>query len=246
MFLKERKSLTDTLSITPSFLKNEFSESGRVVDYRDWQIPLGRRFRSLKIWFVMRTYGLQGLKSHIRGHIKLGELFHSLIASRPDLFEIFTPPAFALTVFYVSPQPEKWTARYESQRELTSNGDSEGSSSNGGSSPTHDSDALTKDVYETINRKKEYFLTSTIVGGRYVIRVVSANTKAEEKYVRRFFEILVQTTEEILQKNKIYDLRELGSSITAVSNGLAGQDKQLIHNATSGWQVEIDGEHHSI
>jgi glutamate/tyrosine decarboxylase-like PLP-dependent enzyme len=61
-----------------------------VTDYRDWQIPLGRRFRALKIWFVMRTYGIQGFKAHIRNHIRLGELFHSLVKSRPDLFNFNT------------------------------------------------------------------------------------------------------------------------------------------------------------
>lgn len=248
LFLRERKNLTDTLSITPSYLRNEFSESGRVVDYRDWQIPLGRRFRALKIWFVIRTYGLQGLKSHIRGHIKLGKLFQSLVASRPDLFQIFTPPAFALTVFYVSSQPEKRASRYKSSRDRIPNGDiSESRITNAEDPQAPDSDALTKEVYETINGKKEYFLTSTVVGGRYVIRVISANIKTEEKYLRRLFDILVETTEEILQKNGVYDSGSVRRSTTAMSDEVGGgPDKQLIHNTSSGWhQVTIDGEQDS-
>src|SRR5271170_91404 len=67
----------------------------------DWQIPFGRRFRSLKIWFVMRTYGLSGMQNHIRSTAGLGKLFSELIASRSDLFELFVEPAFALTVFTV-------------------------------------------------------------------------------------------------------------------------------------------------
>lgn len=66
-------------------------------------MALGRRFRALKIWFVMRVYGTEGLKSHIRGHVKLGEIFHSLVASRPDLFKVLSTPAFALTVFNIVP-----------------------------------------------------------------------------------------------------------------------------------------------
>jgi aromatic-L-amino-acid decarboxylase len=62
LFVRKRKDLIDSLSIMPSYLRNEFSESGLVTDYRDWQIPLGRRFRSLKIWFVLRTYGVKGLQ----------------------------------------------------------------------------------------------------------------------------------------------------------------------------------------
>src|SRR6187402_2494096 len=96
LFVRKRKDLIDSLSISPTYLRNEFSESGLVTDYRDWQIPLGRRFRSLKIWFVLRTYGVKGLQAHIRKHVKLGEVFAGLLETRTDLFEIVTGPNFAL------------------------------------------------------------------------------------------------------------------------------------------------------
>ena len=169
LFVKKRKDLIDALSILPSYLRNEFSESGLVTDYRDWQIPLGRRFRSLKIWFVLRTYGVNGLQAHIRKHVKLGELFAGLIKTRGDLFEIVTGPTFALTVFNAVPK----VAGKEEQ------------------------DILTKEVYELVNKRGEIYITSSVVGGAYVIRVVSANPLAEEKNVRRAFEILVETTEEV-------------------------------------------------
>jgi aromatic-L-amino-acid decarboxylase len=66
IFLTNRSNLIDALTITPEYLRNKASESGLVIDYRDWQIPLGRRFRSLKLWFVLRTYGLNGLRSYVR------------------------------------------------------------------------------------------------------------------------------------------------------------------------------------
>lgn len=169
LYVKKRKDLIDALSILPSYLRNEFSESGLVTDYRDWQIPLGRRFRSLKIWFVLRTYGINGLQAHIRKHVKLGELFAGLIQSRSDLFEMFTGPTFALTVFNIVPKI--------SDRE--------------------EQDRLTKEVYELVNKRGQIYITSSVVGGVYVIRVVSANPLAEEKNVRRAFEILVETTEEV-------------------------------------------------
>ena len=75
LYVQKRRDLTDALSITPAYLRNEFTEKGLVTDYRDWQIPLGRRFRALKIWFVVRTYGVKGLQEHIRHHINLGNLF---------------------------------------------------------------------------------------------------------------------------------------------------------------------------
>lgn len=167
LFIKKRKDLLDALSLTPSYLRNEHSESGLVTDYRDWQIPLGRRFRALKIWFVMRTYGVDGLQAHIRRHIKLGEGFLSQVQSRSDLFNVLTEPRFALTVFNVKAET------LEKNNELT------------------------KQVYEKVNREGEIYITSSVVGGVYAIRVVSANPMAEEKYVRRAFEIIVKTTEEV-------------------------------------------------
>ena len=75
LFVADRAPLVEALSILPEYLRNAASESGRVVDYRDWQIPLGRRFRALKLWFVLRWYGAEGLRHHVREHVRLaGEL----------------------------------------------------------------------------------------------------------------------------------------------------------------------------
>ena len=169
LYVRKRKDLIDSLSISPSYLRNEFSESGLVTDYRDWQIPLGRRFRSLKIWFVLRTYGVTGLQEHIRKHVKLGEVFAGLVRTRSDLFEIMTGPSFALTVFTVIP---KVAGKAEQ-------------------------DKITKDVYELVNKRGEIYITSSVIGGDYAIRVVSANPLAEERNIRRAFEILVETAEEV-------------------------------------------------
>lgn len=72
-WVKDRKAITNSLSITPEYLKNKSSESGEVIDYRDWQVPLGRRFRSLKLWIVLRKYGIKKLQEHIRNHVQLAE-----------------------------------------------------------------------------------------------------------------------------------------------------------------------------
>lgn len=75
---RDRSSLIGALSIMPEYLRNRASERG-AIDYRDWQIPLGRRFRALKLWFVMRHYGLEGLRAHIRSHVRLAEVFESWV-----------------------------------------------------------------------------------------------------------------------------------------------------------------------
>jgi len=73
------------------YLRNAASEKGLVIDYKDWQIPLGRRFRSLKLWFVLRLYGARGLKMHLRRGVSLAERFATYVKSRSDLFELFVP-----------------------------------------------------------------------------------------------------------------------------------------------------------
>jgi aromatic-L-amino-acid decarboxylase len=140
-----------------------------VTDYRDWQIPLGRRFRSLKIWFVLRTYGVKGLQEHIRKHVKLGEAFADLLRARKDLFEIMTGPSFALTVFTIVPKVAGKAGQ----------------------------DKITKEVCELVNKRGEVYITSSVIGGVYAIRVVSANPLADERNIRKAFEILVSTVEEV-------------------------------------------------
>ena len=203
MFVKRRRDLTDALSITPAYLRNDFSASGLVTDYRDWQIPLGRRFRALKIWFVMRTYGVSGLRAHIESHIKLGELFHSLIQTRPDLFKVEAPHSFALTVFSIKFGSNDATVEGSSASSYAGVTDGlvkQDPPSNVDSKQLEKTNAITKEVYELVNAKGEIFITSTVINGVYAIRVVSANPRAEEKWIRKAFEILVETAEEVLRK----------------------------------------------
>ncbi|MBL8875451.1 MAG: aspartate aminotransferase family protein [Phycisphaerae bacterium] len=96
-FTRDRRSLTGALSITPEYLRNSGTDSG-AIDYRDWQIPLGRRFRALKLWFVLRNYGAEGLRSYIREHMRLSELFESLVRA-DDRFEIVAPRTMNLICF---------------------------------------------------------------------------------------------------------------------------------------------------
>ncbi|MCY3962704.1 MAG: pyridoxal-dependent decarboxylase [bacterium] len=97
-YVADRASLNEALSITPEYLRNPASESGAVVDYRDWQVPLGRRFRALKLWFVLRHYGLEGLRAHIRRHIAwAAELTEWVDAD--DRFELAAPTVVSLVCF---------------------------------------------------------------------------------------------------------------------------------------------------
>lgn len=97
-YVADRQSLVRTLSIMPEFLRNAATSSGAVVDYRDWQVPLGRRFRALKLWFVLRSYGAEGLREHIRQHVALAQEFAAWVEA-DDRFEIAAPHLFGLVCF---------------------------------------------------------------------------------------------------------------------------------------------------
>ena len=174
--MSKRHHLTDALSIDVEYLRNN-SDSREITDFRHWQIPLSRRFRALKIWFVMRNYGLSGFREYIRNHINIGNLFSSLVMSRPDLFRIVTPPAFALTAFQIVPPATE-------------------------AGSTAKANALTKAVYEGVHRTGEIMFTSTTVGGIYIIRIICANPNTEEKYIRLAFSILVDTVEKFLHDGR--------------------------------------------
>ncbi len=84
-WVADRASLVRALSVLPEYLRNRATESGAVIDYRDWQVPLGRRFRALKLWFVIRHYGVEGLRHHVRRHIALAQAFREWVERRPAL-----------------------------------------------------------------------------------------------------------------------------------------------------------------
>lgn len=97
-YVADRKALIQTLSVLPEYLRNKATESGAVIDYRDWQIPLGRRFRSLKLWFVLRYYGIEGLQFHIREHVRLAQEFTKWVQA-DSRFKVVAPVPLNLVCF---------------------------------------------------------------------------------------------------------------------------------------------------
>ncbi|MGW5581546.1 pyridoxal-dependent decarboxylase [Micromonospora chokoriensis] len=97
-WVADRAELIEALTVLPEFLRNAASDSGAVIDYRDWQVPLGRRFRALKLWFVLRWYGAEGLQAHIRSGVRLAERFAEQVRA-DDRFEVATPHPFSLVCF---------------------------------------------------------------------------------------------------------------------------------------------------
>ncbi len=98
LWVADRAPLIDTMSILPPYLRNQASNTGAVVDYRDWHVPLGRRFRALKLWWVIRSYGVEGIRNLVRHHVRLAEEFAAWIDA-DNRFELFAPHPFSLVCF---------------------------------------------------------------------------------------------------------------------------------------------------
>ncbi|KAF4463479.1 aromatic-l-amino-acid decarboxylase [Fusarium albosuccineum] len=165
VWVRSRAWLIQALSIKPPYLRNQFSDDELVTDYRDWQIPLGRRFRSLKLWCVLRSFGVKGLQDHIRNGVNLGESLEAKIASRPDLLSIFTPARFGLVTLRVNGATDK------------------------------EINERTEAVYEAINASGEFFLTGTVVNDKFAIRVCTGVQRVREEHVQRVFDLLVEKAE---------------------------------------------------
>jgi aromatic-L-amino-acid decarboxylase len=94
-WVADRAALTGALAILPEYLRNAATDAGAVVDFRDWQVPLGRRFRALKLWFVLRWYGAEGLRAHIRTHVAWAQELAAW-AEDDDRFDVVTPHPLSL------------------------------------------------------------------------------------------------------------------------------------------------------
>ena len=172
-FVRNREWLTQALSVNQAVYGNKASDGGLVTDYREWQIPLGRRFRSLKIWFVLRSYGVKGLQEHIQRTIKMGEDFAEGLRGRSDLFEIVSGPSFALTVFRLAAK-------------------SEGAS-------LEERNTQTRALYEKVNATGKMWLTSTELDGRFAIRLMTAVRTTETEHIQTAVKTLVEIAEEVLK-----------------------------------------------
>ncbi|GMI02927.1 hypothetical protein TrVE_jg10432 [Triparma verrucosa] len=109
LYVANRRPILDALSLQPEYLRNAHSESGAVVDFEHWQMPLGRRFRSLKLWFVMRRFGTEGLRHHVQNGTVLAKYFASLVEKDEDL-EISVPVSLSLVCF-------RWKGRGEADQQ---------------------------------------------------------------------------------------------------------------------------------
>ena len=152
-FVRDAAAFVRTFEIVPEYLKT--AEHGRVIDYRDWGIALGRRFRALKLWFVIRSYGVEGLRAMVRRHVGLAGDLAEAIAEEED-FEVVVAPRLALLCFRYRPSGIDDPAAL---------------------------DDLNERLLHTLNDSGRLYLTQTRVAGAYVIRFCVGQTVTERRHV---------------------------------------------------------------
>ena len=157
-FLRDPVALTRTFGVSPAYLRSR--EGDRVIDYRDWGIPLGRRFRALKLWFVIRSYGVAGLREMIAAHIDWAQALARRVEGEPD-FELLSPCRLALFSFRYRP------AGMDDEAEL---------------------ERLNARLIERLNDSGALYLTQTRLGGRLALRFVVGQTTTTEAHVARAWE----------------------------------------------------------
>jgi len=162
-FVRDARLLVRTFEILPEYLKTP--EPGMVHNYRDWGIQLGRRFRALKLWFVIRSFGVEGLRDRIRTHLALAQSFARSVERERD-FEILAPVPLAAVCFRYHP-PETDDAQRL--------------------------DAVNAGLLEELNRSGRVFLTHTRLNGRFAIRFVSSGTSVTQRHIDAAWN-LIRTT----------------------------------------------------
>ncbi|MCO5590158.1 hypothetical protein L7F22_044127 [Adiantum nelumboides] len=103
LFVRKRTDLSNALTITPEFLRTKQGDANSTLDLRNMQLALGRRFRSIKVWFTLRSYGQEGFRKHLRKGIALAHIFNKLIALQRAPLKIVAPTQWSLTVFRLEP-----------------------------------------------------------------------------------------------------------------------------------------------
>jgi aromatic-L-amino-acid decarboxylase len=167
LYTRKPHVLKQAFSLTPEYLKT--TEDALVENMMDYGIQLGRRFRSLKLWFVMRYFGIEGLQSRLREHIALARLFGDLVEAHPD-FEPTAPVEFSLVCFRFRPQNPP-SADEATREQLL--------------------ERLNTELEERLNASGDIFLVHTKVHGVYTLRFAVGNMETTEKHVRRAFERIV-------------------------------------------------------
>ena len=166
-YVRDRDALLRTFQITPEYLRT--AQDDQVVNFRDWGIQLGRRFRALKLWFVIREYGVNGLRELIRKHVSLARELAGRIEKTPG-FELMAPVRFGLVCFRYHPT---------------------------GSAGDGEIDEVNQQLLARINATRRVHMTHTMLGRRYVLRMVIGQRLTEREHVEEAWRLITEFAAEI-------------------------------------------------
>jgi aromatic-L-amino-acid decarboxylase len=169
-FVRAPGDLTRTLSILPEYLKSR--EGDAVIDYRDWSVPLGRRFRAMKLWFVIRNYGVAGIRERIAHHIALAARACERVSALPD-FEIVAPLRLSLFNFRYHPEGIDDEAEF---------------------------DRLNETLLHKLNDSGALYLTQNKVGGKFCIRFVVGQSTTQARHVSAAWDRIIATARALTAK----------------------------------------------
>ncbi|CAL4910861.1 unnamed protein product [Urochloa decumbens] len=177
LWVRDAGRLTGSLETNPEYLKNGASESGAVTDLKDMQVGVGRRFRGLKLWMVMRTYGAAKLQEHIRSDVAMAKMFEDSVRA-DDRFEVVVPRNFALVCFRIKPLQGDMLMTEEEAEEAN------------------------RELMERLNRTGKAYVAHTVIGGKFVLRFAVGSSTQEERHVRSAWELIQKTTTEIMDQGR--------------------------------------------
>jgi len=162
-FVKDKKALINTFSILPEYLRTD--SYGKVNDYRDWGIQLGRRFRALKLWLVFQSFGVDRMRELIREHIHLGEWFENQVKENTD-FELVLPRVLNVIVFrhILTEDPDQFNAR----------------------------------LLKELNDSGKMYLSHSVINGKYVLRMVTGNTRVKKHHIQSSWDQIVETAKRLM------------------------------------------------
>ncbi|SPT20492.1 unnamed protein product [Triticum aestivum] len=170
LYVRDAHRLSDSLETNPEYLKNDATDSGEVTDLKDMQVGVGRRFRGLKLWMVMRTYGTAKLQEHIRSDVAMAKMFEDLVRA-DDRFEVVVPRNFALVCFRIKAS---------------------------GAMTEEDADEANRLLMENLNKTGKAYLAHTVVGDKFVLRFAVGSSLQEERHVRSAWDLIMKTTSSIM------------------------------------------------
>lgn len=166
-FVKDAGILIKTFEILPEYLKTR--TRGKVNDYRDWGVPLGRRFRALKLWSVIRTYGVDGLREKIREHIDIAKNLAKHISTEKD-FELLAPVSICVVCFRYIPD-------VYSEEQLN---------------------ILNEKLNHMLNDSGKIYLSHTVLNGKYTLRMVTAQTNVTMQHVEIAWALIKETARRLI------------------------------------------------